>query len=374
MLLLGALSLILLMVIILQIGKVTEIARTLRGEREAQLETNRLQSTLGLGFLGLFLIGVIWSAFYYKNQLFGFGPNEASSSHGRSVDFMFEVTLYITLIVFFLTHILLFWYGYKFRERENTKAVFWHHDNRLELLWMAIPAVTMTFLVIQGLVTWNKSMSDIPADAKPLSAENLKALMADPSKIGDYFLEVEATGYQFGWALRHPGADGELGDKYFTNISGSNPLGQIWTDKRNHDDVHIDEIVIPKNLPIRVRITAMDVLHNFYLPQFRVKMDAVPGMPTYFVFTPITTTEEQRQVFSKYPEWQTPSKDDPEKQRWEVFDYELACAELCGKGHYSMKRKVRVVSLEEYATWVEGLTPYYTGADTAPTVGQTTEN
>ena len=110
---------------------------------------------------------------------------------------------------------------------------------------------------------------------------------------------------------------------------------------------------------MRVRILARDVLHDFYLPHFRVKMDAVPGLPTYFVFTPEKTTEQYRESLKQYPEYQVPDPDDPEKQLWETFNYELACAELCGTGHWSMRRLVRIVSEEEYEDWLAKQQPYY---------------
>ena len=94
------------------------------------------------------------------------------------------------------------------------------------------------------------------------------------------FIEIEACGTQFNWLLRYPGEDGKLGTRDFKMINGVNPLGQDWNDPKNIDDIHPNEIVLPVNKKVRVRITARDVLHNFYLPHFRVKMDAVPGMPT----------------------------------------------------------------------------------------------
>jgi cytochrome c oxidase subunit 2 len=110
-----------------------------------------------------------------------------------------------------------------------------------------------------------------------------------------------------------------------------------------------------------VRIIARDVLHDFYLPQFRVKMDAVPGMPTYFVFTPTKTTEEFRQELRNYPEFQKPEDptDPNSPMLWENFNYELACAELCGQGHYSMHRTVRIVSEEEYQSWLDSQSSFY---------------
>ena len=90
-------------------------------------------------------------------------------------------------------------------------------------------------------------------------------------------------------------------------------------------------------------------------------MDAVPGIPTYFIFTPIKTTEEFRQELRKYPEYQMPSdpNDPASPPKWKTFEYELACAELCGKGHYSMRRLVKVVSPEEWEIWNKKQKSYY---------------
>ena len=122
---------------------------------------------------------------------------------------------------------------------------------------------------------------------------------------------------------------------------------------------HPSEIVLPVGKQVRVRITARDVLHNFNLPHFRVKMDAVPGLPTYFVFTPTTTTEDFRKGLKEYPEYNVPDPEDPEKMLWETFDFELACSELCGSGHYSMRRLVRIVSEREYDEWLSNQSSYY---------------
>ena len=96
------------------------------------------------------------------------------------------------------------------------------------------------------------------------------------------FTEIEATGYQFAWDIRYPGADGVLGTKDYRLIGGANNLGQDWLDEKNLDDFQPAELYFVKGQKVRVRITAKDVLHNFYLPHFRVKMDAVPGLPTLF--------------------------------------------------------------------------------------------
>ena len=337
--LLVIISIILIAVIIVQIGKVTELAAKIRGEEEMQYEVNRSQGGYMILFLVVFLIGCIVSAVYFKNYMLGYGPHLPASEHGSILDKMFNVTLFFTGIVFVITHILLFYFGWKYSAKKGKKALFIPHDNKLEIIWTAIPAVVMTFLVVGGLDAWNEVMADVSED--------------------DNYLEIEATGFQFGWNLRYPGADGLIGEKNYKLISSENPLGQNWKDEKNLDDFLATELVLPVGQKVRVRITAQDVLHNFYLPHFRVKMDAIPGMPTYFVFTPSKTTEEYRQELKKYPEYNVPDPADPTKMLWETFEYELACAELCGRGHYSMKRPVKIVSQEEYDTWLASQSSYY---------------
>jgi cytochrome c oxidase subunit 2 len=335
------LSVVLITIIAIQIGKVSELATKIRGEEEMQDIINRRQAGYMVLFLIAFLVGVVLSGAYYKNWMLGFGPHASASEHGGTLDTLFKVTLFFTGIVFIATQIMLFYFAFKYRARRGAKAAFISHNDRLEVIWTIVPAIVMTFLVVSGLDAWNTVMADLTDE--------------------EDYMEIEATGFQFGWNLRYPGADGLLGEKNFKLISGTNPLGQNWKDEKNLDDFHPGEIVLPKGKKIRVRITAQDVLHNFYLPHFRVKMDAVPGMPTYFVFTPTKTTDEYRQELSNYPEYNVPAdpKDPETKMLWEVFDYELACAELCGRGHYSMRRLVRIVEQDEYDAWQAQQQSYY---------------
>lgn len=335
----------LIAVIAVQIGKVSDLASKIRGEEEVEIQNNNTQAIWLVGFMVLFLVLGIGSAYYYKDMMLGYGPLEAASVHGKEVDGLFNMTLLFTGIVFVLTQILLFWYSYKYRKQEGRKALFVSHNNTLELVWTAIPALVMAFLVANGLVVWNNVMPDVGPE--------------------DQFLEIEATGYQFAWDVRYPGNDNLLGTKDFRLIDpASNSLGLDFTDEKTWDDIVLsgsDQIVIPVDTTVRVRITSKDVLHNFYLPHFRVKMDAIPGLPTYFIFTPDKTTEEMRQNLRNYPEWNEPyDPTDPEsKTRWEEFNYELACAELCGKGHYSMKRILKVVEKDEYEEWMASKTAFY---------------
>ncbi len=333
---------VLVTVVLVQVGRVSDLTAQIKGEREVLKDSSRWNGYLFLVFLFVFLSGVVISAWKYKNSMLGYGPHESASAHGGLIDNLFNVTLWWTGIVFVLTHIALFWFAYKFRYREGRRADFIPHNDRLEIIWTALPAVVMTYLVISGLSTWNKVMTDV--------------------KDGEDFTEIEATGQQFAWILRYPGADGKLGARDYKLTTGDNALGQDFTDEKNWDDfIPSQEFYLPVGKKVRVRITAKDVLHNFYLPHFRVKMDAVPGMPTYFIFTPTKTTADYRRELSKYPEYNEPfdEKDPKGPKRWEKFDYELACAELCGKGHYSMRRVLKVVSQEEYDAWVKTQESFY---------------
>jgi cytochrome c oxidase subunit II len=330
-------SVILLIVVAVQIGKISELSAKIRGEAAAKRDSNNFNAAFGVWFVIAFLVFCVATAWYYKNYMLGYGPLQSASLHGPSIQKLFDVTVFFTAIVFFLTQIALFWFGYKYREQEGRNVLFIPHDNKLEIIWTGIPAVVMCGLVVFGLVVWNDVMADV--------------------KENEDFMEIEATAYQFGWTLRYPGADNVLATKYFRNIvPGTNDLGVDFNDPKSHDDIIMsgsEEIVLAKGKKIRVRITSKDVLHNFYLPHFQVKMDAIPGLPTYWVLTPTKTTEEYRQELKKFKEYQVPANaEEPNgPKKWEVFNYELACAELCGTGHFSMRRVVKIVSPEEYQKW-----------------------
>lgn len=334
-------AVVLVFIVLVQWAKVAEVGNQLRGDDATYEDNNRWNAVMSIVFVVVFLIGCVVSAYYYRNIMLGYGPHTSASVHGAEIDGLFNTTLIFTGIVFIATQILLFWYAYKYRGRKGQKAYFFPHNSTLEYVWTAIPAVVMFGLVIQGLLVWNSAMADIEE--------------------GEEYIEIEATGEQFKWTIRYPGEDGVLGTKNFRLITGTNDLGQDWSDKKNLDDFKPSEIVIPKNKTIRVRITAKDVLHNFYLPHFRVKMDAIPGLPTYFKFKPIETTEEYRQKLKQYDEYQGLSDptDPSSAPKWKAFNYELACAELCGTGHNSMKTIVRVVEEDEYEDWVLSQQSFY---------------
>ncbi len=336
------LCLILIGIVIVQLGRVNELAGKIRGQEASENSANNFHGIMCIVFLIGFMIMAVWTTAYYKNWCLGYGPHTSASEHGELLDGVFNITVFFTAIVFVATQIALFVFGYIYRYKKGRKTLWLPHDNKLEIIWTAIPAFVMTILVVGGLDAWNTVMADVGPDEE--------------------YMEIEATGSQFLWFIRYPGADGKLGTKDYKKITGINPLGQDFTDAKNWDDFQPSEIVLPVNKKVRVRITARDVLHNFDLPHFRVKMDAIPGLPTYFVFKPTITTEQYRQNLKEYPEYNVlADPEDPEnkKKLWEEFDYELACAELCGKGHFSMRKTVRIVTQEEYDLWLAEQQSFY---------------
>jgi cytochrome c oxidase subunit 2 len=151
-------------------------------------------------------------------------------------------------------------------------------------------------------------------------------------------LVVQVTAEQFAWNVRYPGADGKFGRTDIKLIdTQSNPLGIDLTDPAAKDDVTtLNQLYLPANKPIIVKLRSKDVIHSFGVPEFRVKQDAIPGytIPVYFVAD--VTTADMRTRTGK-----------PE------FQYEIACAQLCGLGHYRMRGFVTVLAPDEFQKWMD---------------------
>ena len=288
-----------------------ELTRSIQG-KEQGINWYRMQSVLFAIALLAGLYGTYWSFANHGSLI----NRVAGTLHGAKIDFMFNITLGITLTVFVLTHIALFGFTFKYVGSEKRKAYFYPHNDTLERVWTIVPAIVLTVLVLLGFFTWRGITNVSEADQK-------KAL------------HIEVTGEQFKWTVRYAGADNQVGLRNYKLITPTNGLGIDFTDKKSWDDQIAGEIVLPVNRPVRFTINSKDILHSFYIPEFRVQMNAVPGMPTYFQFTPSVTTAEMRQ-----------------KTNNPKFDYVLLCAKICGAGHYNMQVKVSVVSDQEYKEWV----------------------
>jgi cytochrome c oxidase subunit II len=151
-------------------------------------------------------------------------------------------------------------------------------------------------------------------------------------------LVVQVTGEQFAWNVHYAGPDGRFGRTDISMIDlQSNPLGLDRSDPAAKDDVTtVNQLYLPVNRPIIVRLRSKDVIHSFGVPEFRVKQDAVPGLTIPIWFVPNITTAEMRTRMGK-----------PE------FQYEIACAQLCGLGHARMRGFVTVQTAEEFQTWMD---------------------
>ncbi len=342
---------ILIFVVIFQIAKASEYVSILKGEENSRRQNNKINGFLMVVFLVLGLIGVWYcNELYYDDTLL---DEPSASVEGVKVDEMLWVTLIVTGVVFIITQILLFWFAYKYQETDKRKPFYFPHNTKLEIIWTVIPAIALTVLVVIGLRNWFLFTGDAPKHA----------------------MEVEITGKQFGWIMRYPGKDSIFGQRYYRMIddANSNPLGQVWkdttlvrvnshgdtlrtplkADAANNDDVVVTQTMyLIKDRPVKLIIGARDVIHDVGLPHFRMKMDAVPGTPTTLWFTPRYTTAEMREI-TKNPN----------------FTYEIACDQMCGNGHYSMKGTIEVVTQAEFDAWMAKQQPNYFAAfpDKAPT-------
>ncbi|HKC36801.1 MAG TPA: cytochrome c oxidase subunit II [Chitinophagaceae bacterium] len=306
-----------------QIAKASEYVSVMRGEEKSRKQNNKINAFLLLAFLVFGLIGVYYCNEKYGGRILQFGS--AASNHGHDVDNMLKITLVITGIVFVITQAILFWFAFKYQESDNRKAYFYPHNNKLEVLWTAIPAIVLTVMVGFGLFYWFRITGEAPDGA----------------------MQVEVTGSQFKWEFRYPGKDKVLGKKFYKAIDegANNPLGQLWEDSTNKDDIYIppgDLMHLVVNKPVRLIINAKDVIHDVGLSHFRLKMDAVPGTPTTMWFTPTKTTNDMKRETG-----------DPD------FVFEISCDQLCGQGHYKMRGTIVVESQEEFDLWMAKQTPKF---------------
>jgi cytochrome c oxidase subunit 2 len=255
---------------------------------------------------------------FYGKTLF---PQGAASDHGEEIDKMLYITLAVTGAVFFITQILLFWFSFKYQESDTRKAFYFPHNNKLELLWTTVPAIFLTVLVVFGLKYWFKMTGEAPKDS----------------------VVVEVTGHQFAWEFRYPGSDNTLGKKNYKLTKGANSLGVDFDDPASKDDIHVPATMhIPVGVPVKLVINAQDVIHDVGLSHFRMKMDAVPGIPTTMWFTPKYTTEQMK-----------------ERTGNPNFVYEISCDQMCGKGHFSMRGIIIVETMDQYKNWLATQEPMY---------------
>ena len=308
---------ILFLVVAFLLFRVQLLAGVLSGsDKEKESSTNSL---MGIMLLGVTLITII-AMFYFGNKYWDEMNLPVASVHGEEIEFYFWVTMGFCIAAFVITNLLLVFFAYKYSYKKERKARFYPHNNTLELIWTVVPAIVLSILVFTGWQTWSTVMDKAPADA----------------------VKLEIRGEQFKWQVRYPGKDNEFGEVDYKRIDPSNEFGMLCEDPASMDDFFAKEIHIPVNQPVLFKIRARDVLHSVFAPHFRLKMDAVPGMPTKFWFTPNKTTKQMQQ--------ETGNPD---------FRYEIACTEICGVGHFNMKKIIVVETQEEYEKWLSEQVPFF---------------
>ena len=226
---------------------------------------------------------------------------EVASNWG-GMDDTILLTFWITGVVFVAICLFMAYCVWKFRYQKNRRSEYQPENKKLEFHLTWLTTVGVAALLAPGLIVWNDYVT-VPKNA----------------------LKIEVLAYQWDWKYRLPGEDGILGKTDINLVNDENPFGLIQEDKNGMDDLLVDsnELHLLINKPVKFELRSLDVLHNFYVPQFRGKMDIVPGMITYYWIEPTRTG-----------------------------DFEILCAEYCGTGHYAMRGRVFVDEKSDYDKWM----------------------
>jgi cytochrome c oxidase subunit 2 len=261
--------------------------------------------------MGLVLLVVIWlitliGSYFIVAKTWWLPVGASAAAAG--IDHHFTTTFILMGAVFIAAQLTLGWFAWKYRDRGtgSVPAHYSHGNMTLEVVWTLLTIVLFIGLNLASESIW--------------ATERFEA--AKPGSV-----QVEVTGMQFAWYFRYPGPDGKFGatkpELEDASLGGAGALGLDTTDPASKDDVITGTMVVPVNRQIEVILRSHDVIHSFFVPAMRFKQDAVPGLAIHMHFTPITTGE-----------------------------FEIACAELCGLGHYKMHGIVKVVSDEEFSQWL----------------------
>ena len=224
------------------------------------------------------------------------------ASNWSAMDDTIILSFWIGGGVFILVCLFMVYCIFRYQYKEGRRSEYKPEDKKLEkgLTWLT--TIGVVALLAPGLVVWNNYI-----------------------RVPDNAIQVEVMAWQWGWKYRLPGQDGKLGASNNRIISDDNPYGLNIDDPNGKDDVFVEseELHLLKDRPVKILLRSIDVLHNFYVPQFRSKMDAVPGTITYYWFEPNKKGE-----------------------------YEVLCAEYCGVAHYAMRGKVVVEDEGSYNKWL----------------------
>ncbi len=224
------------------------------------------------------------------------------ASNWGTIDDTISLTFWVTGAVFVAVNLFMAYCVVRFRQREGSKAEYEPENKKLEVWLVGLTTLGVAALLAPGLFVW-ANIVEVPKDA---------AL-------------VEAVGKQWHWSYRFPGADGKLGAVDARHVSDQNPFGMDPADRNGQDDILVNspEVHLPLGKPYKVLLRSIDVLHNFSVAQFRVKMDLVPGLVTYIWFTPTRPGT-----------------------------FEVLCEELCGIAHFTMRGRVIVEEQKAFQAWL----------------------
>lgn len=254
----------------------------------------------------MLLAGIIWLltlaiAYLFYAKAWWFPP--PISQHGLAYDEQFSRTLLIAGVIFVLAQIALGFVILRFRKNRGRQVLHSHGNAKLEALWTAATAVIFLGMVAMGTRVWaGVHFDQAPPDAIP----------------------IEVTARQFAWSFRYAGPDGRFGrtDLKLVNEAAGNPLGLDETDPAARDDIVSASLKIPVGKPVLLRLHSRDVIHNFFVPELRIKQDMVPGMEI-----PLHIQADK------------------------IGIYEAPCSELCGLGHFQMRTTMQVMSEAAFEQW-----------------------
>ena len=258
--------------------------------------------------MGLLLLCVIWlitiaSTYFFIAKTWWLPP--AASASAAAIDHQFAVTFVLMGVIFVAAQMALGYFVWKYRDHASANNASYSHGNlKLEIIWTTLTLILFVGINLIGGPIW--------------AAERFRPAADEATR-------VEVTGIQFAWYFRYPGPDGKLGrtKPELEEASVGNPIGIDPDDPAGKDDVVTGTMYLPVNREAEVVLRAQDVIHSFFVPAMRFKQDAVPGLMIHMHFTPT-----------------------------KIGDYEIACAELCGLGHYKMHGMLKVVSQADYDQWL----------------------
>jgi cytochrome c oxidase subunit 2 len=239
-----------------------------------------------------------------KNWKWDLNLPENISAYGGEIDHLYYLILWITGITFILTEGLLLYAILRFRHKPGCKAVYTHGHHKLEMIWTIVPGLILLFLAVYQVKTWARVKMDIPEGADPV--------------------RVRVFAKQFEWNFGYPGLDGTFDTK--------------------DDTYSIGVLTIPVDRPVVLRMRSLDVIHSLFMPHLRFKQDLMPGMDITGWTQATKTTAQGRQ-----------ERGDPK------FDYEIACAELCGIQHHAMRARVKIEDPAGYENWLKEENISWTG-------------